>query len=238
MLDTSNPAMGVRTKIIMEFPAEARTLDGLCALSNDVLISADSFASCIWRIDLCFDQSSGPPASAKASKWYSHYTMNAELKLPDFQPGTNGLKYSKKMSCVYYTSTQTKVFCRTHVDADTLEPEVDAEIIAKGWQFDDLIIDDRDRKDAKPMAYVTTHRDNFIIRVPHDLPDLTTTRKETEVLVQGGKDLVNCLGLTAGAWEQGLTGKRALFTSDGGCKNPLKDGLVRCAKVIRVDIGD
>ena len=230
--------MGIRSIILTEFPAQARALNGFCALSNNTLIAADSFANCIWRVDLTFDTTTGAPKVAMPTKWYSHPSMNAKLHLPDFQPGTNGLKYSKKMQCVYYTSTQQRLFCRVGVDLDTLEAKGEAEVIAEGWQWDDLILDDRDDAEVRPMAYVTTHRDNTIVRVPLDLANLEATKKETSVVVQGGEEMQDCLGPTSGVWETGQEGKRALFCVDGGVKHPLKDGMVRCAKVIRVEFGE
>lgn len=136
-----------------------------------------------------------------------------------------------------------KVSCRVRVDADTLEPNTlepngEAEIIAEGWQFDDLILDARDEEGVRPTAYVTTHRHNSVVVIPLDLPGLTATKKETTAAVQGGEDLLNFLRPTVEMWEEGLLGKRALLTCDGGCKHPANEGMVRCAKVVRVEFGE
>lgn len=158
ILDTANAVTGGRPNPFLTFPPEAKGLNGLCALSGSVLIAADSFASCIWRIDL--DLSTFPPKVAHARVWSSHPTMAGKLVLPDFQPGVNGLKYSPKFGCAYYTSIQQMLFCRVPVNATNLEPDGEPETIATGMQGDDLIIDENFV--SGPVAYVTTHRENTI----------------------------------------------------------------------------
>ncbi|KIX92632.1 uncharacterized protein Z520_11661 [Fonsecaea multimorphosa CBS 102226] len=233
MLDNADSAVRLRTRTIMEFPPSARVLNGLCALSESVLLAADSFASCIWRIDL--DLSVLPHPTAKAEVWYSHCTMAGKLNLSDIQPGTNGLKYSAKTKYVYYTSTQQKLVCRVQVDACTFNPVGEAEVLAKGWQWDDLILDDRDDKQA--VAYVTTHRDNAIVKVNLELEDDKVTDHDMKAVVQGPA-CSDCIGPTAGIWLDGRVGQSALFLTDGGIKRPPPDGILRCAKVIRVDFCD
>lgn len=136
----SNPPTGPLPQKIFTFPKEAKGLNGLCSLSESRLIAADSFGSCIWAIDV--DTSSFPPKTTAAKKWLAHDTMYGALKLPDFQPGVNGLKYHARTSHAYYTSTQKRVFCRVSVDRRTLEPAGEPEILAEGMPGDDLIIDD------------------------------------------------------------------------------------------------
>ena len=232
VVDTANAGTGGKPYPILTFPSDARGLNGFCALSESVLLAADSFASCIWRIDL--DLSSFPPKTANAQIWHRHTTMAATLVLPDFQPGINGLKYSGKTNCVYYSSTQQKLFCRVHVNPKTFESDGEAEVIATGMQADDFIIDDN--FSSGPVAYVTTHRENSILRVPLDRENKAQTTDEITSVVQGSDQDELVLGPTAGVWGISTEGKSAYFTTDGGLKNPLSDGLVRCAKVVRVEL--
>ena len=228
VIDCSNPATGPMPQKLFTFPKEAKGLNGLCALSASRLIAADSFGSCIWAVDL--DITSFPPAASNAKKWLAHDTMYGVLKLPDFQPGVNGLKYHARTSHAYYTSTQKRLFCRVSVDRETLEPASEPEVVAEGMPGDDLIIDDSSIDG--PVAYVTTHRDNSILKI--DLANGSELGR-VETTLKGSMEVQNVLGPTAGVWAPGLEGKTAFFTSDGGLKNVLEDGAVRCAKVIKVD---
>ena len=232
VIDTSNAATGSRPQTILTFPPETMALNGLCSLSNSTLLAADSFATCIWRVDL--DLSRFPPKSAAAKVWYSHPTMAAKLVLPDFQPGANGLKYSAKTGYAYYTSTQQKLLCRVRVNPTTLEADGEAEVLARGIPGDDMIIDDNEASSA--VAYVTTHRDSSIVKIPLNAESSSYPRelKDIEVVVQGSENDTRVLGPTAGVWAKSEEGKHAYFTSDGGLKHPVVDGLVRCAKVIEV----
>ena len=227
-IDCTNPATGPLPQKIFTFPKDAKGLNGLCSLTETRLIAADSFGSCIWAIDL--DPSSFPPKIATAHKWLEHDTMHGVLQLPDFQPGVNGLKYHARTSKAYYTNTQKRVFCRVSVDRKTLEPVGEPDILARGMHGDDLLIDDTSAKG--PVAYVTTHRDNSILKI--DLSDGTGLGK-VDTTLKGSINAQNLLGPTAGVWAPGLEGKTAFFTSDGGLKHSLEDGVIRCGKVIRVD---
>ena len=158
--------------------------------------------------------------------------MAGELELPDFQPGTNGLKYSQVTGRVYYTSTQQKLFCQVGVDEKTLEPDGEVEVVARGMQGDDLIVDDSES--AKPVAFVTTHRDNTVHRIPLDSKDSGRTDGKMSVFLEGTESDEQMLGPTDGSWAHGQVGKRAYFTTDGGLKN-MVGGFVKCAKVVRVE---
>lgn len=59
--------------------------------------------------------------------------------------------------------------------------------------------------------------------------------KAMEVVVQGSAEDETVLGPTAGVWEPGGEGNSTFSTTDGGLKNTLSDGVVRCAKVVRVN---
>ena len=231
LVDTSNAAAGSRPYPILKFPPETKGLNGLCALSKDVLLAADSFASCVWRIDL--DLEHFPPKSARARVWLKDDSMAGKLVLPDFQPGTNGLKYSSIIGRVYYTSTQQHLFCQVDVDAKTLEAKGEVEVVASGMPGDDFILDDS--SSDRPLAYITTHRDNSVLKVHLDSRDQARTTSEVLTVIQGGEHEERMLGPTAGVWVVGKVGKSAYFTTDGGLKHPLKDGRPRGAKVVRVD---
>lgn len=223
MFNTQDVASALRSHVITEFPQETRSLSGFCALSQSVLIAAHSFASCIWRIDL--DLTSFPKVAAKAQMWYSYPTMDAEFVLPDFQPGTNGLKYSARTGYVYYTSTQQRLLCRVCVDSESPEAIGNAEVIAEGWQWDDLILDDREGK--SPAAFVTTHRDDSIVRVASDPDNALTSSDRAVIVLQASDKNFDLIGSTSGIWEDGSVGKSAWFLTDGGIKNPPEDGLVK-----------
>ena len=169
---------------------------------------------------------------AQARVWLSDPSMAGELKLPDFQPGANGLKYSKVTGRVYYTSTQQKLFCQVRIHEKTLEPEGEVEVVARGMQGDDLIVDDSESE--RPVAFVTTHRDNTILRIPLDTIDGRRTDDKVSTFLEGTELDETMLGPTAGSWAPGQVGKRAYFTTDGGLKN-IVGGFVKCAKIVRLE---
>ena len=79
---------------------------------------------------------------------------------------------------------------------------------------------------------MTTHRDNSILKIHLiDGPGLG----KVEATLKGSMKLQDVLWPTDGVWAPDLEGKTAFFTSDGGLKNVLGDGVVRYAKVIKVD---
>jgi sugar lactone lactonase YvrE len=77
------------------------------------------------------------------------------------QPGVNGIRFAAGSNTVYYTSTAQKLLMRVYVDPTTHEPASEPELVASGTMSDDFCIDE----DAG-VAYVTTHRENTIDRVP------------------------------------------------------------------------
>ena len=206
---------------VLTFPAKAQGLNGTTALSPTVLLLADSWANLIWRVDL--DNNNGEVKSHHV--WLEHPSMACNLGvLPDC-PGINGIKFCSKNTHVYYTTTVQKSLSRVRVNPDTLEPAGEPEFVAGGMMGDDFIIDEE-----KGVLYVATHRENTIEAV-----DLEPGKEKAVVI---GEPLnTEVLGPTAGAWgrQAGELGKVAYFTSDGGLKRPLPDGVVRPAKVFRVE---
>lgn len=232
-LDFENVASGGDPMPLFRFPSNAKGLNGLCQLSENVLLAADSFESVIWRIDLDLSPQ-GVPKSAKASEWMRHAEFAGKLVLPDFQPGVNGLKYSDKTSSVCFSNSQHRTFGRITVERWTLKAIGEPVILAKGMQGDDLLIDD-DFADG-PVAYLTTHRDNTIVRIPlSDRESGDASERSVVVIAKGSMEEDIVLGPTAGVWSMGAKGKIGYFTCDGGLKHQLEDGLVRWARVVRVE---
>jgi hypothetical protein len=143
------------------------------------------------------------------------------------QPGVNGLRFSKRSSYVYYTSTVLKLFMRVRVDRETLAPLGIPEYLGGDKMMDDFILDE----DAG-VAYVTTHRENTI-----DQMSLEPDRNEERESVAGNPSDEELVGPSSGAWGRapGEAGRVAFFTTDGGTTAPPPDGKVREAKVLRVE---
>jgi hypothetical protein len=207
---------------IVEFPLEARFLNGSAVLSPTVILCADSFADLIWRVDLPTPDGSKPASVSVWLKhsWFAH--SNDENKWD--VPGVNGLKYDNEKSCVYFTTTTQTIFGRVHVNPMTLNPMGEPEDVTKRWMWaDDLILDEE-----AAFAYVTTHRQNTIERI-----DL---KNGARVNMAGEPLNLELVGPTAGAWgrNKGDHGKVAYFSTDGGIKAPV-DGIVGDARVVRVE---
>ena len=135
---------------------------------------------------------------------------------------------------MYYTSTQQRLFCEVEVNPTTLEAVGSSvNILAKGMQADDLLLDER--PGMSPVAYIATHRDNTVLRIPLDRQTRERDVSELDVVAEGTKQDDAMLGPTAGVWARGMEGKRAFFTTDGGLKNTPDDGIVRCGKLVRLD---
>ena len=205
---------------VLQFPERVRALNGSTCLSPHVILVADSLANLIWRVDLL------PTSHPTARVWLAHESMacSTNPELADC-PGVNGIKYCAKNEHIYYTTTVQKRFSRVRVDARTLEAVGEPELVAGGMMGDDFMIDE----DAD-VAYVTTHRENSIQRL-----SLQPGRENICVVGNPVDELL--IGPTAGAWgrQAGDMGKVAYFTSDGGMKRLLPDGIIRSAKVVKVE---
>lgn len=217
------PGTSVMLEPIFMFPREVLALNGCCALSQTTVLAADTFAGAIWRID--FDDEGRAP---RAKPWLKHESM-AHVKNtlpPPPQPGINGLRYSQRTGFAYYTTTGQKLFMRVRVDPATLEPVGGPERVAGGGMYDDFCIDDgRDR------AYLTVHRENRIDSVP--------LRPGGIVRPLAGAVLNEMmLGPSSAAWSRapGEAGQVVYVTTDGGQTAPPPDGVVRTAKVLRMEL--
>jgi hypothetical protein len=217
------PGKAIEPKLVLTFPAAVRALNGSCLIGPKTILIADCFASLIWRVDLSDDG-----FSATASIWLKHYSMlyrPGEMK-PE-QPGVNGIRFAEKSSYVYYTATVLKLFMRIRVDRETLAPLGIPEYLGGGKMMDDFCIDE-----TRGVAYVTTHRDNTIDRMSLDPGSDEAT--ETVVGSPFNEELV---GPSSGAWGRtpGEFGRLAFFATDGGTTALPPDGVLRPAKILRVE---
>jgi hypothetical protein len=217
------PGQAIHPELVLSFPSPVRALNGSCLIGPRTILVADSFASLIWRVDLSEDGRGG-----SASIWLKHYSMlfhPGELK-PE-QPGVNGLRFSTKTSYVYYTATVLKLFMRVRVDRQTLAPLGIPEFLGGDKMMDDFCLDE-----DSGVAYVATHRENTIDRMSLE-PDRSDERES----VAGNPFNEELVGPSSGAWGRapGEAGRIAFFTTDGGTTSLPPDGVVRTAKLLRVE---
>ena len=211
-----------KIETVLTFDDRVRALNGGCLIAPTVLLLADCFGGFIWRVDL---PARGIPS---ARIWLAHDSMKhdplSDMKPP--QPGVNGVRYAAVTNQLYYTSTAQKLFMRVDVDPETHEPLGEPEQVGGGTMADDFCIDE----DAG-VAYVTTHRENTIDRIPlNGYPD-----QPSHTVVGDPLDM-QLLGPSSIAWGRrfGEYGRIAYVTSDGGTTAPPPDGKVRTAKVLRL----
>jgi hypothetical protein len=206
-------------------------LNGACLLAPRVILLADSLAGLIWRVDLADDG-----LTATASVWLQHHTMAPDpgngLTSPlGPQPGINGIGYAARTHVVYYTSTAQKLFMRMAVDPATHKPVGQPEVVAADITADDFCLDEN-----TAVAYLTTHTDNTIVRVPIDAgADGATT-----CVVAGDPFDEHLVGPSSAAWARGQAdyGRVAYVTTDGGhtaiaYHRPGSDEIIRPARVLR-----
>ena len=217
------PGKSVNPEVVLEFPKSARGLNGVCLIAPNIILIADCFASLIWRVDL-------PPNGGKAIAriWLKHDSMAYDPHDPTYQPGVNGLGYAAKTNYVYYTSTNKELFMRVRIDPDTHNLAGEPEFVAGGMMGDDFCIDEN-----AGVAYVATHRQNSIDRVSLDPRENSKVRHS----VASDPFTEQLIGPTNGRWRRGPGeyGRVAYFLTDGGTKSPPPDGVVRPAKVLRVE---
>lgn len=217
------PGQQVKPELIYAFPKRALALNGCCTLTPEIFLAADCFAGLIWRINFM------PDGNVAARIWLQHDSMaHVDSKLPPPPvPGINGVRYAAKSNCLYYTSTGQKLFMRVRVNPETYDPAGQPELVARGRLVDDFCIDE-----AAAVAYVTAHRENKIDRVPLE-PDGGPPRT---VAAESMDELL--LGPTSAAWSRlpGEYGRVAYVTTDGGQTAPPPDGIVRSAKVLRLEL--
>jgi hypothetical protein len=199
-------------------------LNGSTMLGRDALLITDSGLGIIWRVDLSHD---GAPMGVSA--WLDDPSMkidpNVHLRgLP--QPGINGVHYDSRTHYVYYTSTSKRLFMRVAVDRHTLAPSGRPEVVAGGMMGDDFTIDENAN-----VAYITTHRQNTIERVPLD-----PNSGEPPLAVAGEPFDPQVAGPSSIAWARGPHdfGSVAYVSTDGGLVAPPPSG-VGPARIVRAD---
>jgi hypothetical protein len=205
--------------------------NGACLLTPRVILLADSLAGLIWRVDLTDDG-----LTATASVWLRHHTMAPD---PDNgftspfgpQPGINGIRFAARTNVVYYTSTGQKLFMRVAVEPATQTPVGQPDVVAADITADDFCLDEN-----VGVAYLTTHTDNTIVRVPiHPGAD-----GATRSIVAGDPFDEQLVGPSSAAWARGPAdyGRIAYVTTDGGhtaieYHRPGSDEIIRPARVVR-----
>ena len=207
---------------VLTFEQSGAVLNGCCLIASRIMLVADSVAGLIWRVDLTDD---GLAATARV--WLRHDSMAFDPDNPlNPQPGVNGVRFASRTNSLYYTSTTRKLFMRVAVDPVTHEPAGEPEFIAGGTMADDFCIDEN-----AGVAYVTTHRENTIDRVP-----LRPGAPRT--CVAGEPFTEQLIGPSSAVWGRGPAdyGRVAYVTTDGGATAPPPDGKIRPARVLLVEL--
>ena len=225
------PGEPITPTVVLEFDERAGALNGACLIAPTVMLLPDSLSGLIWRVDLpTADRGAPADRGATADVWLRHPSMNydPDSGMTPVQPGINGIRYAPATATVYYTCTAQKLFMRVRVDPDTCAPVSEPEQIGGGTMADDFCLDE----DAG-VAYLTTHRENTVDRV-----DLDGPADQARVSVAGDPLDERLLGPSSAAWGRAPAddGRVAYVTSDGGTTNPLPDGTVRTAKLLRLDL--
>ncbi len=220
-----SPGAPANVSRVLSFDSSGVALNGCCLIAPDLLLVADSVAGQIWRVDLAEDG-----LTATAQVWLHHDSMAFDPDNPlNPQPGVNGVRYDSRTNCLYYTSTTRKLFMRVRVDPQTHEPAGEPEFIAGGTMADDFCIDENAGE-----AYVTTHRENTIDRVPLRPGQHGVGRD----IVAGETFTAQLVGPSSAAWGRGPNdyGHLAYVTTDGGAAEPPPDGIIRRAQLLRIEL--
>jgi hypothetical protein len=217
------PGMPVPVQQVLTFPFPISAVNGSSVLAPNVLLVTDSADGLIWRVDL---SAGGRKATARV--WLKDPSMNPGRQVVPPQPGINGIEYSAKTGYVYYTSTAQKLFMRVRVDPRTLKPAAAPELVAKGHLWDDFELDE-----SAGVAYITTHRQNTIERVPLD-----PRSGQAEQTLAGVPFDPQLVGPSDFAWGRGPgdAGSVAYITTDGGTTAPPPDGIIRPARLLRAEL--
>ena len=224
------PGAPVKHTRVLTFDRPAG-LNGTCLLAPRVILLADSLAGLIWRVDLADDG-----LTATASVWLQHHTMASD---PDNgltspmgpQPGINGIRYAARTNVAYYTSTARKLFMRVAVDPATHMPMGEPDVVAADIPGDDFCLDEN-----AAVAYLTTHPDNTIVRVPI----VPGADGATRSVVAGDPFTERLVGPSSASWARGPAdyGRIAYVITDGGhtaieYQRSGTDGIIRPAQVVR-----
>jgi hypothetical protein len=218
------PGQPVHPAPILQFPEQARGLNGSCVLTPGLILLADCFAGMIWRVDLNMHD-----GMSKASAWLRHDSMGyfpGQMK-PE-QPGVNGVQYSPKRGYVYYTNTAKQLLMRVKVEPATYNPAGEPEAVGGGMMYDDFCVDE----DAG-FAYLTTHRQNTLDRLSLEPAE----NNGKTICIAGDPFDPRLIGPSAGHWgrQPGEYGRLAFFTTDGGTASPPAGGP-QPATLVKVEL--
>jgi hypothetical protein len=223
------PGAPVKHTRVLTFDRPAG-LNGACLLAPRVILLADSLAGLIWRVDLAEDG-----LTATASVWLQHHAMDPD---PDNGltsalgplPGINGIRYAARTNVVYFTCSARKLFMRVAVDQATHMPMGEPEVVA------DIAADDFCLDENAGVAYLTTHVNNTIVRVPIE-PGADAAAPS---VVAGDPFTEQLVGPSSAAWARGPAdyGRIAYVSTDGGhtaieYHRVGTDGIIRPARVVR-----
>jgi hypothetical protein len=232
------PGTPVNRTRVLSFENFSAGLNGSTLLAPGVILIADCAAGLIWRVDLTDDGLAGKPtvwlqhdsmAPGTDPSTAVHLTQTATIPYP----GVNGVRYAPQGNYVYYTGSWRQIFMRVAVDPLSHEPVGEPEVIAEGIHaVDDFIVDEN-----AGVAYITTHIDNAIHRVP--LQPESATPETKHVIVAGEPLDEKLLGPSSAAWGRGSAdyGRVAYVTTDGAHTGPNPAGILRPAAVVRIDFG-
>jgi len=200
-------------------------------IAPGVMVFSDCVLGLIWRVDLSTDG-----MTATAAVWSQHPTMAAgggkpPVKFSDSMsvpfPGINGLRVGPKTRFVYYSTSSQEVFMKVPYDPTTSAATGEAEFVANVPACDDLCLDEN-----SGFAYVTEHPKHTIERVP-----LTKDAPGREAVVgQPFNDKI--IGPTSTEWGRspGDYGHVFYATTDGGTVQLAPDGVLRPARLMRVEL--
>jgi hypothetical protein len=218
-----SPGEAIQPQKVLDFPKEARFLNGSCLVGPHTILVADS-VGLIWRVDLFKDG-----RTPLAGVWLRHESMaNYPGQMKPEQPGINGVRYAAKLGYLYYTATAKKLFMRVKINPENLDAVGEPEHVSVGRMADDFCIDE-----SAGVAYLTTHRENTI-----DCVSLNPARNSYRFIVAGDPLNEELIGPSSAAWgrKPGEYGRVAFVTSDGGTASPLPDGVRRPAKLLRAEL--
>jgi hypothetical protein len=225
------PGTPVHPTKILDFEPPAGP-NGGCLIAPGVMLFSDCVEGLIWRVDLSDD---GLHATARV--WLKHDTMAAGAAKPPVKfsatmevpfPGINGLRYGPKTNFVYYTTSSQDIFMRVAVDPASHEPAGEPEFIAHVASVDDLCLDEN-----AGVAYLARHPDHIVEREPleHDSSGLG------RAIMAGDPFSEKLIGPTSIDWgrEEGDYGRVAYVTTDGGTVKVAPDGVLRPARLMRIE---
>ncbi|MBV8520731.1 MAG: hypothetical protein JOY71_01125 [Acetobacteraceae bacterium] len=227
------PGLQLTPTKVLDFDASAGP-NGGALVAPGVMLFSDCIAGSILRVDLSDDG-----LSATARTWLKHDSMAAGAGRPPVKfsetmevpfPGINGLRYGPKTKFVYYTTSSQNLFMRVAVNPDTLEPAGAPQHLADMQNVDDLCLDE-----VRGVAYVARHPDHIVERAALD----GNTSAQSRMVMAGDPFTDQLIGPTSLDWGRGPDdyGQIAYVTTDGGTVQLAPDGVLRPARLIRIDFG-